>query len=272
LLLFTALLGLLLVPLAYGYQLMLYWVPLAFIDGLVFCAAGALLFFAVGYTNRLGHGRSAGKAMLLGMFAGLVFVSAGHVLAWTIDRRLGQPAGNGFFDYLGQASSRGWSLSRRTSGRGGLRIDGAWAWVVWGVELVVLLLVGIIAGALSAAHPYCEACGRWAKKKLAEFTLNRPTPEAVTQAKEATTVEDLLTIPLDDQGNPSDALVYSVHACPACAQSATVTVVHKTTKTNLKGGTETDATSLHEYALLTVEERDLMLALAEQVARARPEA
>jgi len=130
------------------------------------------------------------------------------------DRALRDATGSsGFIGYMKMRNEQGITLKNAP-------VSGAFLWVIWVGEG---LLVGMIAMGMAkgrAAQPYCEECGHWCVKEPG--LVNVPagqTPELLDAIRRD---DPPAAIKVREQhllGDPGDRAIVTLHACPGCDEA-----------------------------------------------------
>jgi hypothetical protein len=243
---------------AWVYQFLIDVIPLLLVRGFIAMGFALLLGFISAWALRLGKCRNLRIAMLAGACTGLTALAASHVYEYiNMHIAAGVPVRGGMpvWDYVRMRTDTGWSFGRSGSG---IPIRGVFVWIIWGAEAALLVLGGLFGVSASAA-PFCEACGRWADREKAKFTVKGPSEESLGGVKGAT---DLVAV-LDVREGPEDGkeLVYSLRDCPNCARFPTLTVKLRTTVQKGKQKSTTTK-ALRQSILLDGEEAETVRVMA----------
>ena len=94
----------------------------------------------------------------------------------------------------------------------GAPITGVFMYLLWAVELGIVLFLGWMAPIIAAKKPYNEKLGMWADETEEAMRLPISSDEMVGQIKSATTVEELLEIPIPKDIDNRRYALYDVHS------------------------------------------------------------
>ena len=98
-------------------------------------------------------------------------------------------------------------------GRGnGAPIKGVFMYLLWAIELAIVLFMGWMGPVTAAQKPYSEKLGMWADETEEAMRLPISSDEMVEQIKAATTVEELLEIPIPKDIDDHRYALYDVHS------------------------------------------------------------
>ncbi len=242
----------LLVGLAYPYQWVLFHISLRKL--LIFWVIGGMVCvgLAVLLAARFGKVRGIGWGILLGTLAGAAYEGATFWTLFVMDPD-GQRAGRGLMEYLSFRRTQGYHWNQS----GSSVISGALLLACWAVESVLMLLAGLIGGAMGGAGPFCESCGRWANKDLWRFDVRGLADAVGTSIKNAQSFDALMNVPAAGGGGAM-GLRYAVQGCP-CGQTATVTVSSVT-----PGDDDNDTTQLVSDVLVGAKDLAKLFTWAER--------
>ncbi len=223
--------------LAWGYQFAVDWIPLIYVGFLATIGFG----FALGYLVRevVVRGKVRSPGLALGILGVVVLAGWGASFWWAYERALSQaydeivqdrdvdpkPTREQLADtipfgkYIDLRLEEGWSVGHvgTMHSRSKPMISGPFVYLVWLVELGILVFYGRKKLGTAAATPYCETCGVW--------TTPTEHPPAVggigSEVADAADAGDLARM-LTPRTAPDieRALGYVVHACPSCDTSA----------------------------------------------------
>ncbi len=96
----------------------------------------------------------------------------------SLEEMYGQP---GMVGYLSMMAEEGVQIGRvgsSSSSSSQINLQNEGAWIYWGLELLVIVVVSAILGRQQATQPFCESCDEWIDK---EETLGLLTQEAAGQ-------------------------------------------------------------------------------------------
>jgi hypothetical protein len=261
------------IALAFVYQLLLDLIPLIYISFLVTLGLG----FAAGIGGSMIV--SAGKVrnvMLAGLIGILLTVSAlgakyyfqyRSMLAEVVDAEMQEleiPAEQQpefekavaqeftFMRHLELRAAIGWQIGRR----GGMPIQGVFVYLIWLVEAGIVGYLAVKVATGRAREPYSEKLDAWASEAEVVMTLPISSPEMVSKIRAATSVEDLLTIPIPETDESHQFAVYTVKSIEGEElEDAYLSVELITLSINNKGEQEKKEEPLVKYAILSSEQR-----------------
>jgi hypothetical protein len=74
-----------------------------------------------------------------------------------------QYGSTGFMAYMNEAAQIGFSITRATasSSSSGIEIKDTFAWVYWGVEILIVAAIAAVTAGKQAGEPFDEATGQW---------------------------------------------------------------------------------------------------------------
>lgn len=269
---------------AFVYQLGLEWIPFIYINFVLTWCMAILIGTATGYVIKWGHLRSVGLSLLC--FGVLVVVGLGAKFTFqyltrceTLRQELASKgsidfgfqgadqlndeelkdlkeeilASYTFAMHIQERVDQGWQVGRAG---GGAPISGPFVYGVWLVELgVILYFAGSIVWT-AARQPYSEKMGQWADEETVDMTLPVTNAKMVEQIRAATSVQELLQLPIPDNDQSDRFAVYTVNSIPGDDQEdAYLTVDLQTYSTNSKGETEVKSESLVRCAVITAAQR-----------------
>ena len=99
--------------------------------------------------------------------------------------------------------------------KGSAPTTGAWLWVVWAGEAVLLLgFSALAASAMVKRRPFCERCEAWCAESIAVYFAAVPQPDEIKRRVEA---EDIGWITKLTRGNKKEANYrLDLHSCANC--------------------------------------------------------
>lgn len=226
--------------LSFGYALLCRYNPLIYLTFL-----GTLVFGAgVGGAVRIGArtGKVRNRLFVIIVAAAISLISLYLTWVWYIWLLMRQmlPGFPVVFDpvAVGQfiqaiAEDGVWSMR-------GWEPTGWQLYAIWGVEALIVTIVGVKIGA-GDTIPFCEPCNEWTAGGEQSLLLAYRDPAEVRRDLENERYEildDLRREPAD----PANALHATIYRCPKCRDSNYLSVVHTVVATNRKGETETSST------------------------------
>lgn len=268
---------------AFVYQLGLHWIPLIYVNCLLTWGMAMVIGKATEFVIKKGEVRNVTLSLLffvvlvgvgLGAKFGFQYLHARMELASEIERLsqvdLGieteQPltssqmaevrqaivANFTFMDHIAIRVENGWNV-----GRGGKApIAGPFVYLVWVVELGIILYFGSTIALEAARKPYSELSKRWADSVAIEMTLPITNPLMVAKISSAKSVQELLELPIPDTDQSNKIAVYEVHSVPnSPEEEAYLNVDLQTYSQNAKGETEVAHEFLVKLAVITAAQR-----------------
>ena len=261
------------VALAFVYQLLLDLIPFIYISFLVTMGLG----FAIGIGGAMIV--SAGKVrnvMLAGMIGALMMLTAlsakyyfqyQNILATVVEDEMKQleiPPGQQaefqkavaqeltFVKHLQLRADIGWQIGRG----GGMPIQGIFVYLIWLIEAGIIGFYGVKLASSRAREPYSEKLDAWASEAEQVMTLPVTNAEMVSKIRAATSLEDLLTLPIPDTDESHQFAVYTVNSIEGVElEDAYLSVDLVTLSINSKGEQEKQEESLVRYAVLSSQQR-----------------
>ena len=146
-------------------------------------------------------------------------------------------------------------------GRGnGAPIAGVFMYLLWVVEFGTVLFLGWVAPITAAKNPYNEKLGMWADETEEAMRLPISSDEMVGQIKSATTVEELLEIPIPKDIDNQRYALYEVHSVAGEElEDAYLSVSLFVRSFDQDGEEKLDETKLVQNAILTSAQRGQLL-------------
>ena len=286
------LLGLLLVTgMAFVYQLGLYWIPFIYLSFLMTAAFGIGISMIGTWIVTNGHCRNVSIAILFslvlvggGMAAKHYFQYRTLISDWTdsiiedaiktgeVGRQQAEAnrgelqkelfAEISYFDHFEARADVGLAIGR--AGNNGAPITGIGMYIIWLIELGIVLYFGVRAPIAAAGEPYSEKMGQWADEVDEVMTLPITSGEMVGQIKSATSVEELLEIPIPKTDESNQFAVYNVNSVPGEEmEDAYLSVNLMTLSVNKEGEVQSDIKPLVKHAILSSERRKQLVENAE---------
>ncbi|MDP1560992.1 MAG: hypothetical protein Q8M16_06320 [Pirellulaceae bacterium] len=272
----------LVVAAAYVYQLGLEWIPFIYVNvlltwvmamligktteyvihiGHVRNIALCLLFFALVVVAGLGakfgfqymHARISLESELANMTQSELRIEADPPLTYEEMKEVRQEimAGFSFVDHIEMRVANGWNI-----GRANAPITGPFVYLVWVVELGIILYFGSAIALAAVRKPYSEKRNRWADSVTIEMTLPITNPLMVAKISSAKSVQELLELPIPDTDQSNKIAVYEVHSVPnSPEEDAYLNVDLQTHSVNAKGELEVAHEFLVKLAIITAAQR-----------------
>ncbi|MFK7768954.1 MAG: hypothetical protein AB8B55_17160 [Mariniblastus sp.] len=283
------------IGLAFVYQLLIEWIPIIYISFLATLGFGVLLgMIGTGIIN-IGQCRNVLVGMLIGVVLSLAAVGGkfffqhqrmrteaeqymrnellGVDLAAMLEEQgeavpegmdTSEVADNivqGFLDeevtFAKTIQSRvetGWEIGRR--GNGGAPIKGPFVYLIWLIEFGIISYFAVSATRGAASEPYSEKLNAWASEAEHVMLLPITSEEMVSKIKSATSVEELLEIPIPETDESMQFANYTVNSIEGQElEDAYLSVELLTFSVNAKGEQEKNEQSLVKHAVLSSEQR-----------------
>ena len=289
-----ALLGIALaIALAFVYQLLLSWIPLIWINFLATLGLGialgtigaslvgisqcrntliglllgiALTFAAVGGKFYFQHMNSRGefeKIMRQELaavdFAQIIEEQGDDAAVKNPEELADQIVAQNLSEFtIGESikarAEQGWDIGRR--GNGGLPIKGPFVYLIWLIELGAIGYFAVKMTRAAASEPYSEKLNAWASEAEHVMLLPITSGEMVAKIKSATSVEELLEIPIPQTDESMQFANYTVNSIEGQElEDAYLSVELLTFSVNAKGEQEKKEESLVKHAVLSSEQR-----------------
>jgi hypothetical protein len=244
---------------AWGYQILMDWMPLIYLSILVCMGFGFALGFAGAWAIKTGHCRNRMIALLLAL--PLLAGSLAATYYWEFHRALSEfherhPDADldqiTFKMFLDDRRERGWQISNH--GSSGTPIKGDVIWGLWFIEGVLILGTGGVLIWRAVNEPYCERCNQWGTpKKMLLPGLKRGDAEPLLSAGD---LDGVIGLPLPPDGSPQVALALTATLCPMCKETGFLTVEEKQVVARKKGKPQEKTTKLIVHAVLRADQRE----------------
>ncbi len=159
-----------------------------------------------------------------------------------------------FIKHFEVRANTGISIGRL--GNNGAPITGIVMYILWLVEAGMVFYFGFRAPVSAAGEPYSEKMGAWADEVDEVMMLPITSEEMILQIKSATSVEELLEIPIPKTDESTQFAVYNVNSVPGQEmEDAYLTVNLMTLSVNKEGEVKSDIKPLVKHAILTTARR-----------------
>ena len=235
-------------PLALVYVILLDVIPLIYVSFLLTLVAGWILGLVAYYICNFGHVRNSMVAWLVGLSLPAVFLIAKHVVQWNFL----QPNLD-FFSYIDQRVDEGWMIGRRGQNN---QINGFMVYAVWAIEAGIIFFRSPFRAAAQAKEPYSEPLNQWACEQEQIMVLPISEDEMITKIKAASTVDQLLEIPIPKTDEATKFAVYNVNSIPGQEmEDAYLSVFLMDLVVGSNGEVEQKMTPLVQSAILTSAQR-----------------
>ncbi len=265
--------------LAVVYALLLQLIPFIYVNALLALGMGIAIGTVAAFIVKQGHCRNVLLATVIGLLLAVTgicgkFVSqyymarAAEIEFWkTVDvtqvdglteenRPMAVESVKEEYTlsfHLKERVDAGWNIGRRGNGA---PIGG---WLVYGVWLIEAGIIFYFAWTMprgTAKEPYSEKMSMWADESEAVMLLPITSDEMVSKIQSATSVDELLEIPIPKTDRSAKVASYVVNSIPGQEmEDAYLTVQTIEYSINKKGEQETTETMLVENAILTSAQR-----------------
>jgi hypothetical protein len=261
------------VALAFVYQLLLHLIPFIYISFLVTLGLGFACGIAGGMIVHAGKVRNVLFAGAIGIVLMLSALSAKYyfqyqrIFAEVVDEQMKQwqipetqraefaEAAAEEFTFIAHLQARadiGWEIGRN----GGMPIQGVFVYLIWLIEAGIVGYYALIMPTSRAREPYSEKLDAWADEVEQVMTLPITSEEMVTKIKAATSVDELLTLPIPETDESHQFALYTVNSIQGEElEDAYLSVALVTLSINSKGEQEQKELPLVKYAILSSEQR-----------------
>jgi hypothetical protein len=272
---------------AFVYQLLLEWIPIIYVNFLLTLGVGVLLGMIGISVVTHGNCRNLIVALLAGLLIATAFLGAkfwfqyqnyykqvrvAAVVGFTeemtnsqegeleqfsdeqiqeiVDEYMRQEYS--FIQHLQGRIDEGWMVGRG----GGAPISGPFVYLIWLIEAGIIYFFATSGPKSQAGEPFNEKLSKWAGEEEIVMTLPITDEEMVAKIKSASTVEQLLEIPIPKTDQSTQFAIYQVNSIEgADLEDAYLTVTLREFTTNAKGEVEKNDTPLVTHAVLTSEKR-----------------
>ncbi len=239
------------VPLAIIYVILLDVIPLIYVSVLLTLVSGWLLGLVAYYVCKWGHVRSSMIAWLIGLSLPVVFLLAKYFMQWQMwsinDPNLG------FMEHIHQRVDAGWNIARRGNAN---QINGFVVYVVWLVEAGIIFFRSPFRAASQSREPYSDPLKQWASESEQVMVLPVTDDEMIGKIQAATTVDQLLEIPIPKSDEATKFAVYNVNSIPGQEmEDAYLSVFLMDLVVGANGEVEQKLSPLVQNAILTSAQR-----------------
>ncbi len=270
--------------LAHIYHLLLEWIPYIYVSALLTLGFGIALGTISAFIVNKGHCRSLMTAILVGVFlatAGMIakFYSQYHTNRTRIlseletsqeiseEERAAVIADFNenytFAVHLKDRIDTGWAFAGRGNANGA-PIGGWLVYLVWLIEAGVVFYCVWTMSSAAAKEPYSEKMNLWASESETVMMLPITSDEMVGKIQSATSVDELLEIPIPKDDQSAKLAQYIVNSIPGQEmEDAYLTVKTIEYSINKKGEQETKEITLVEHAILSSQQRAQLVENAE---------
>ena len=269
------------IGLSYVYQLLLDWIPFIYVSFLLTIGAGVVLSVVGAVACSFGHCRNRGVGLIVGMLLTVAFIggkfwfqfqasvppNARAIVMELLEdekfdvkpeerKQLVEDMVANQFTILNHLQARvdqGWQIGRRGQG---IPVSGVFVYLVWLVELLIVLFTATSGTRAQAAAPYSEKLSTWASEEEHVMTLPVTDDEMISQIRSAASVEQLLEIPIPKTDQSNVFAIYKTNSIPGQElEDAYLSVQLLELSVNNKGEEERKETPLVTHAILSSEKR-----------------
>jgi hypothetical protein len=239
------------VPLAIVYAILLDLIPLIYVSVVLTLVAGWLLGLVAFSVCKWGHVRNSMVAWLVGLSLPVVFLAVKYLFQWNVwaidDPNLG------FMEHLQERVDAGWNIARRGQAN---QINGFIVYIVWAIEAGVIFFRSPFRAASQSREPYSDSLQQWASENEQIMVLPVTDDEMVAKIQAASTVDQLLEIPIPKSDEATKFAVYNVSSIPGQEmEDAYLSVFLMDLVVGSKGEVEQKLTPLVQNAVLTSAQR-----------------
>lgn len=269
------------------YALLLNVIPFIYVNALLALGMGVAVGTVAAFIVNVGHCRNVMLATLIGLLLAVTGLGGKFVSQYYLARANGiefletMDVGTmegiteetrplviesfkqeySFVEHLKERIDAGWNIGRRGNGA---PIGGWLVYLVWAIEAGILFYFGWTMSRAAAKAPYSEKMNMWADESEGVMLLPITSDEMVTKIQSATSVDELLEIPIPKTDQSAKLAQYVVNSIPGQEmEDAYLTVQTIEYSINKKGEQETKETMLVENAILSSEQRAQLVENAE---------
>lgn len=268
----------LVVLLAFIYQFAIYWIPFIYINVLLTIGMGIAIGVISSLVVTYGRIRSVTIGCSIAIFLVLACLSAkfgfqylqsineyqDHIretqaLTPEQDAGLFQTVltGYSFTDHINERTEEGWRIGRITAG---FPITGPFVYLIWLIEAGIVVFCAWTGAHTAASVPYNESVNQWADEEDIVMTLPITNYKMVQQIRSATTVDELLSIPIPKTDESNRFAVYTVNSIPGQEmENAYLSVSQVVYTVDDKGEQQSDSTPIVTHAILSKAQRELLV-------------
>lgn len=268
--------------LAYVYALLLELIPFIYVNALLTVGMGIAIGTIAAFIVKTGHCRNVFLAMLIGLLLAIAGIGGKLVSQYDRARHEGRAwlettneisdeerpevlaafdGGYTFLAHLQERVDAGWNIGR---GGNGAPIGGWLVYLVWVIEAGIIFYFAWTMSRGAAKEPYSEKMNLWADESESVMMLPITSDEMVSKIQAATSVDELLEIPIPKTDESAKLAQYIVNSIPGQEmEDAYLTVKTIEYSINKKGEQETTETVLVENAILSSQQRVQLVENAE---------
>lgn len=265
------------IAMAYIYQLLLDWIPFIYISILLTIGAGIALSVIASTICSMGHCRNRLMGFMVGLLLAACFLNAKFWFQYQssipemrkyvaltllesddVTKEQADQLANAYIEqeyhlstHLKMRVENGWQL-----GRAGAPVSDYFVYLVWIIEAGIIAFLSIAGALAQTASPYSEKMSQWASEEEHIMDLPITDEQMVVQINQATTVEQLLQIPIPRTDESDTFAVYKTNSIPGEElEDAYLTVDLVQISVNAKGEEERREMPLVKHAILTADNR-----------------
>ncbi|EIW94093.1 hypothetical protein HMPREF1321_0403 [Capnocytophaga sp. oral taxon 412 str. F0487] len=254
------------------YAYLIWYIPIIYLNFLVTFGFGFAIAFTVGYlVVRLGKVRNYGLAILFALIASLV----AYYLQWVVwadlaintsevygNKQIGVAVSNvqieqllyllghpsDLFGLIGLINEEGtWAIKGNT-------VSGVFLTIIWVIEFLVIVIMGIVASVGRAKEPFNELADEWFKEEeLPAFSYIENVSDFKQQAEQGNWEQLFTVIQRGDKGTN-----HSVFTLYTSANEYYLSVSNATAKKNKKDKIEFDTEDFIKYLSIDKTVYDLL--------------
>ena len=147
----------------------------------------------------------------------------------------------------------GWTINRRGQAN---QINGFIVYIVWLLEAGIIFFRSPFRAAAQAREPYSDPLNKWASENEQIMVLPISDDEMIAKIKAATSVDELLEIPIPKSDEATKFAVYNVSSIPGQEmEDAYLSVFLMDLVVGSNGEVEQNLTPLVQNAILTSAQR-----------------
>ncbi len=262
------------IALAFVYQLLLDVIPLIYVNFLITLGAGTAIGFIGSTIVKRGKVRNVPVAavcvsLLIVSFLGAKFwFQYQTFLRTTVDAIMVQGRVNeenrgeveqavgeefSFQDHIQERVETGWNVGRRGNGA---PLNGIFVYLIWLIEAGAIVYMAFSPPLGFAREPFSEKFNQWADEVQVVMTLPITDHSMVERIKSTSSIEGLLDIPIPQTDQAAEFAVYTVNSIAGEEQEdAYLSVSLMSYFLNKEGQQETKFKPLVNSAILTAAQR-----------------
>jgi hypothetical protein len=159
-----------------------------------------------------------------------------------------------FVRHIETRVEQGWNIGR--GGRNGIPISGPLVYLVWLIEIGIILYFSVPGIVSSAQQPFAEHLDTWADESEVVMTLPVTDEAMVQKIEAANSVQDLLELPIPKTDQSDQFAVYTINSIPGQdLEDAYLTVELHQYFVNNEGKTEVKTKPLVRVVVITSQQR-----------------